>query len=137
MKGDGVKMTERDYMINSITRVLKTSEEDNIDLILVSNNAARKLLELLKEQKPKSTDGWVRTESQMPPNNELVIGFTPVDGRMFIGFQRTVNYAFMDKPVTYWYIGTAMRSTKRVTKKVTHWMPLPEMPEEVMQDEID
>lgn len=137
MKGDDVKMEEREHMINSITRALYASEEYGINMIKVSCDAAKELLKLLKEQEQKSTDGWVRTESQMPPNKEMVIGFTPVDGRMFIGFQQTVNYSFMDKPVTYWYIGTAMRSTKRVTKKVAYWMPLPEPPEEVMQDEID
>ena len=43
-------MTEREHMIHSITRALYASEKIGIDIIQVSDDAARKLLELLKAQ---------------------------------------------------------------------------------------
>jgi len=73
---------------------------------------------------------WISTKDQMPPNDQMVIGYTPVDGRMFVGFHRSVTYSFLNEPVSYWYIETAMRSTKQIKKKVTYWMPLPELPKE-------
>jgi len=73
---------------------------------------------------------WISVKDQMPSDNQMVIGYTPVDGRMFVGFYRTFHYSHIDKPLGYWYIGTAMRSTKRMTKKVTHWMSLPSSPKE-------
>lgn len=72
--------------------------------------------------------GWVSVEDKLPENEKIVIGYTPCDGYMFIGFYRTYksdNYEWSD-----WCILTSMRSTKKITKKVTHWMPLPEPPKE-------
>lgn len=75
---------------------------------------------------PKA-EGWVSVKDRMPKNEEIVIGYTPCDGYMFIGFYRTYKsdtYEWSD-----WNIITSMRSTKKITKKVTHWMPLPPRPE--------
>lgn len=76
--------------------------------------------------------GWVSVKDRMPENEEIVIGYTPCDGYMFIGFCRTYKsytYEWSD-----WNIITSMRSTKKNTKKVTHWMPLPKPPKEVNSD---
>lgn len=71
---------------------------------------------------------WISVEDKMPPNNQMVIGYTPCDGFMFVGFYRAEKHHTYDW--SNWYIITAMRSTKIVKKKVTHWMPLPEPPKE-------
>lgn len=78
---------------------------------------------------------WISVEDRLPPDNQVVIGYTPVDGYMFVGFHKTRKYSFTDASYSYsyWYIITSMRSTKRMCKKVTHWMPLPEPPKEVTQ----
>lgn len=57
----------------------------------------------------------------------MVLCYTPVDGYMFVGFCRM--YKWGSKTMLQWNIVTAMRSTKTLTKKVTHWMDLPEKPE--------
>lgn len=67
---------------------------------------------------------WISVEEKLPENEQMVIGYTPCDGYMFVGYYRE------EQNWKQWYIVTAMRSTKYVTKKVTHWMPLPEAPKE-------
>lgn len=67
---------------------------------------------------------WISVEERLPENKQIVIGYTPCDGYMFVGYYRE------EKNWKQWYIVTAMRSTKYMTKKVTHWMPLPEAPKE-------
>ena len=90
-------------------------------------NMAIKAME--KQNVPDTNVGkWISVDDRMPENELMVIGYTPVDGYMFIGFHRThvsTYYEWSD-----WYIITSMRSTKKITKKVTHWMPLPEPPKE-------
>lgn len=49
---------------------------------------------------------------------------------MFVGYHVTSFYHDCD--FSHWNIITAMRSTRKMTKKVTHWMPLPEPPKENM-----
>lgn len=78
------------------------------------------LIQRLEAQVPK----WISVEERLPENKQMVIGFTPCDGYMFVGYYRE------EQNWKQWYIVTAMRSTKYVTKKVTHWMPLPEPPKE-------
>ena len=65
---------------------------------------------------------WISVKDRLPKNNRMVIGYTPVDGYMFVGFCTS------GKGWAQWNIITAMRSTKIVKKKVTHWIPLPEPP---------
>lgn len=79
----------------------------------------------------KELPEWISVEDRLPPDDQMVIGYTPVDGYMFVGFHETRKYAYLDTSYSYWYIITSMRSTKRMCKKVTHWMPLPEPPEGV------
>ena len=75
-------------------------------------------------------DGWISVKDRLPPEGKAVIGYTPVDGCMFVGFYKTYRYSWQDTSVSYWYILTARGSTKTITKRVSHWMPLPEPPEE-------
>ena len=72
------------------------------------------------EAEPK----WISVKERLPDNDRMVIGYTPCDGYMFVG------YYVEDRNWKQWYIVTAMRSTKYMTKRVTHWMPLPEPPKE-------
>ena len=69
---------------------------------------------------------WISVDERLPENDVMVIGYTPCDGFMFIGY-------YHEEPKydwKVWRIITAMRSTKVMKKKVTHWMPLPEPPKE-------
>lgn len=71
---------------------------------------------------------WISVEDRLPRSEQIVIGYTPCDKFMFVGFHqesKSVNYDWSN-----WKIITALRSTKTMTKKVTHWMPLPEPPKE-------
>lgn len=85
---------------------------------------------LIKEA--PTVGGWISVNDRMPEDETMVIGYTPVDGYMFVGFHRT--YVSADYCWSAWYIVTSMRSTKKITKKVTHWMPLPEPPKEEDDD---
>lgn len=97
-----------------------------------------KLIELLKKIKYVSVENaanilidngvtvqeWISVDERLPENDVMVIGYTPCDGFMFVG------YYHEEKKYDWkvWRIITAMRSTKVITKKVTHWMPLPQPP---------
>lgn len=99
-----------------------------------------KLVELLKEQfydeyefeavaddlisQGVTVQEWISVDERLPENDVMVIGFTPCDGFMFVGY-------YHEEPKydwKVWRIITAMRSTKVMKKKVTHWMPLPTPP---------
>ena len=97
-----------------------------------------KLIELLKQIKYVSVENaaniliangvtvqeWISVEDRLPENDVMVIGFTPCDGFMFVGYyHEEPKYDWKS-----WMIITAMRSTKVMKKKVTHWLPLPQLP---------
>ena len=67
---------------------------------------------------------WISVDERLPENDVMVIGYTPCDGFMFVG------YYHEEKKYDWklWRIITAMRSTKVMKKKVTHWLPLPQPP---------
>ena len=67
---------------------------------------------------------WISVDERLPKNNVMVIGYTPCDGFMFVGYYHEEK----KYDLKVWRIITAMRSTKVITKKVTHWMPLPHPP---------
>ena len=67
---------------------------------------------------------WISVDDRLPENDVMVIGFTPCDGFMFVGY-------YHEEPKydwKVWRIVTAMRSTKVMKKRVTHWLPLPQPP---------
>ena len=70
---------------------------------------------------------WISVEDELPEEHKMVLCYTPVDGFMCVGFRRV--YEWCGKKNVQWFIVTAMRSTKTLTKKVTHWMELPGIPE--------
>lgn len=70
---------------------------------------------------------WISVNDRLPEYGELVLGYTPCDGYMFVG--KCYTYKFGNETDTIWQIITAMRSTRTMKKKVTHWMPLPAAPE--------
>ena len=67
---------------------------------------------------------WISVDERLPENDVMVIGYTHCDGFMFVG------YYHEEKKYDWkvWRIITAMRSTKVMKKKVTHWLPLPHPP---------
>lgn len=71
-------------------------------------------------------DNWISVKDKLPLNNKIVLGYTPVDDYMFVGFYKEYNWR--DEKHGKWYIITAMRSTRVMKKKVTHWMELPNKP---------
>lgn len=81
--------------------------------------------EIIKHGYRKQSE-WISVEERLPRSEQMVLCYTPCDGFMFVGFYREVKPNPYWK--SYWNIITAMRSTKKMTKKVTHWMPLPEAP---------
>lgn len=68
---------------------------------------------------------WIPTSKQMPPDEKFVIGYTPVDNNMFIGYH---SEDWRD-PKCKWICLGPMGAPRIVTKKVTHWMWCPEVPE--------
>ena len=67
---------------------------------------------------------WISVDERLPENDVMVIGYTPCDGFMFVGY-------YHEEPKydwKVWRIVTAMRSAKVMKKKVTHWLTLPQPP---------
>lgn len=82
---------------------------------------------------PKAADvepkqKWISVEDELPEDHRMVLCYTPVDGYICVGF--CLTYDWGSKKLTKWNIVTAMRSTKTLTKKVTHWMEIPVPPKE-------
>ena len=70
---------------------------------------------------------WIPVEERLPEEGKRCLLYTPCDGILYVGY-----YAGKDKwqHRHKWRLVTAMRSTQTLTKKVTHWMPLPKAPKE-------
>ena len=70
---------------------------------------------------------WIPVEERLPEEGKRCLLYTPCDGILCVGY-----YAGKDERQHRhkWRLVTAMRSTQTLTKKVTHWMPLPEAPKE-------
>jgi hypothetical protein len=65
-------------------------------------------------------DQWISVKDMLPKDLETVLAFCK-DGSMFVGRHTSRGR---------WQIWTAMKSTKIVSRTVTHWMPLPAPPTE-------
>lgn len=70
---------------------------------------------------------WIPVEERLPEEGKRCLLYTPCDGVLCVGY-----YAGKDEwqHRHKWRLVTAMRSTQTLTKKVTHWTPLPEAPKE-------
>ena len=84
--------------------------------------------EKLKAQVPR----WIPVEERLPEEGKRCLLYTPCDGILCVGY-----YAGKDawQHRHKWRLVTAMRSTQTLTKKVTHWRPLPEAPKEEKKDD--
>ena len=69
---------------------------------------------------------WIPVEERLPEEGKRCLLYTPCDGIICVGY-----YAGKDEwqHRHKWRLVTAMRSTQTLTKKVTHWMPLPPSPQ--------
>lgn len=63
---------------------------------------------------------WISVKDRLPDEFKTVLALCR-DGGMFVG--RLTSWH-------RWEIFTAMKSTKVVSRTVTHWMPLPALPVE-------
>ena len=87
------------------------------------SNVFEKMASLAEDTPPNE---WVRVEERLPEEKEMCLLYTPRDGIMCVGFYAgNDNWEHKHK----WKLVTAMRSSQTLTKKVTHWMPLPEPPD--------
>lgn len=69
---------------------------------------------------------WVNIKESLPKKREMCLLYTLCDGFVCVGFyDGSDNRNHRHK----WRLVTAMRSTQTLTKKVTHWMFLPEPPD--------
>lgn len=70
---------------------------------------------------------WIPVEERLPEEGKRCLLYTPCDRILCVGY-----YAGKDEwqHRHKWRLVTAMRSTQTLTKKVTHWMPLPQLPKE-------
>ncbi len=64
-------------------------------------------------------NNWISVKDRLPKDFETVLAFCK-DGGMFVGRRTSWDR---------WEIWTAMKSTRIVSRTVTHWQPLPESPE--------
>lgn len=108
---------------------IRMIDADALELSLGVSDTDIEIKETLREAPSVTLEQeWISVKDRMPRNEEMVVCYTPCDGYMFVGFHRTYVSAHYDWSA--WYIITAMRSTKKITKKVTHWMRLPKPPKE-------
>lgn len=70
---------------------------------------------------------WISVKDKLPSIGEEVLAYVPLDGQIFVGH---CIKPYWRKDQYVWQITTAMKQTKTMTKKVSHWMPLPERPKE-------
>lgn len=70
---------------------------------------------------------WIPVEERLPEEGKRCLLYTPCDRILCVGY-----YAGKDEwqHRHKWRLVTAMRSTQTLTKKVTHWLPLPKAPKE-------
>ena len=77
---------------------------------------------------------WISVDDRLPDDGQIVLGYTPRDGNIFVGYHKkdpaNEHFRYREKcHFKEWFLVTSMRSTQKVTKRVTHWMPFPTPPE--------
>ena len=72
---------------------------------------------------------WTSVKDRMPEEETDVLALCR-DRKCFVGYICKPRW----NGKINWVIWTAMKSTRIVNRKVTHWMPLPEAPEEDAKD---
>lgn len=108
--------------------------EQKVDNLLEGQELADFLGDKVKQLEAQ-VPRWISVEERLPeciaPSYErdmskAVLLYTPKDGRIYIGWYAKEDW----RGRKVWFIATAMTGRQTLTKKVTHWMPLPEAPEE-------
>lgn len=103
--------------IDRSIEIMDTTHREHYDSIESVNEACRMGMEALKAQRD---GGWISVKDRLPDDNERVIAFRPNEAET-----SAYRYCVM------W--GWAVRIAFR--HGITNWMPLPEPPKEVGQDE--
>ena len=65
---------------------------------------------------------WISVKDRLPENEQTVLAYYNFGGKCKIRFYGTLTYYAFDPEPHWQHEGTGL--------KVTHWMPLPEPPEE-------
>lgn len=68
---------------------------------------------------------WISVKDRLPEKETDVLALRQ-DRKCFVGYICEPSW----NGKINWVIWTAMKSTRNVSRKVTHWMPLPEPPKE-------
>ena len=114
-------MTDREKLIDIIEYYADfldwDRKEDMVDSIMekgfaTDNNVGDKM-----------TPTWIPVTERLPEENKLVLAVCK-SGKMFVGDCWNCYGTII------WRIKTARDSTKNIMQIVTHWMPLPEPPNE-------
>ncbi len=76
---------------------------------------------------------WISVKDRMPDVEESVIAYSKTVDRVFVGYY-DLEYSFRtDSIEPMWYLDGARGRSYAFTAKVTHWMPLPELPKEARE----
>ena len=113
-------MTDKEKLVELLRNAKSAMKAENLSCDLARNMFVVDFL----MANGVTVQEWISVDDRLPENDVMVIGYTPCDGFMFVGY-------YHEEPKydwKVWRIVTAMRSTKVMTKKVTHWMPLPQPP---------
>ena len=78
-----------------------------------------------RDGKADAAPKWIPVTERMPDEYQIVLAACK-SGKIFVGEYVDLGWR------TLWRIRTARDSTKEITQIVTHWMPLPEAPKEVV-----
>lgn len=70
---------------------------------------------------------WISVNDRYPDVKQVCLLYTPCDGLVCVGYY---NGKGRSDNRHKWKLITAMRSTQTLTKKVSHWMPIPQIPDE-------